>query len=324
MEIPSRISNDPSSQIIFDKDVQTNLNISRMTNNANNQELTEEFARIGDDEKEEKRRLIVELNEKSNLFVRQGTIHRIVFDVTNNHYQTIGCYFKVRSLPLAIYNVQPTFTWIFAGRTVNVYVDVEVPRGTSQDVINTLTLYAQGSEIIEKSVYLYVEGMIPNVIDETKPSVEYTFNNNCAGRLGKDRCAKSRWSADVRVQDSGSGLKSVKSSPNEIYPRTEFISGTKSPVTFYYSATCCSTQVKITATDLRNNVNVYTIDVTAWDNLSEAEIAAIAVGAMFLLLLIIFIVILIIFCIRRKRSHDLPYTQRYGSRPPTRPERTSF
>lgn len=54
----------------------------------------------------------------------------------------------------------------------------------------------------------------------------------------------------------------MKSSPNEVYPRNDFISGTRNPVTFYYSATCCSTQAKITAMDLKNNYNTYTIDVT--------------------------------------------------------------
>lgn len=52
------------------------------------------------------------------------------------------------------------------------------------------------------------------------------------------------------------------SSPNEIYPRTEFVSGTRSSVTFYYSATCCDKTVKITAIDLLDNYNTHTVDVT--------------------------------------------------------------
>ncbi|XP_014616442.1 PREDICTED: uncharacterized protein LOC106793766 [Polistes canadensis] len=324
--IRSRSLSNRSSKIIFkNDDVQkANINVSSMIQNINTQELSNEFARLGNDEKEEKRRIVVELNQNSNLFVRPGTIHRIAFDVTNNHYQTIRCDFKVRSLPLLVVNVQPIFTWIYAGRTINVFVDVEVPRGTRQDVTNTLTLYVQGSEITEKSVYLYVEGNIPNIVDDTKPAIEHTFNNNCAGKLSKEKCTKSRWSVDIRIQDSGSGLKSVKSSPNEMYPRTEFISGTRDPVTFYYSATCCSTQAKITAMDLRNNYNTYTIEVTVWDNLSQGEIAAITVGALLILLLLILIIVLIIVCVRKRKSHDLPYTQRYGSRTPARAERTSF
>lgn len=52
------------------------------------------------------------------------------------------------------------------------------------------------------------------------------------------------------------------SSLNNVYPRTEFISGTRSPVTFYYSATCCDKTVKITAIDLLDNYSTITIDVT--------------------------------------------------------------
>lgn len=64
--------------------------------------------------------------------------------------------------------------------------------------------------------------------------------------------------------------------------------------------------------------------LSAWNNLSEAEIAAITTGALLALLLIVLIVILIIYCVRKRKSHDLPYTQRYGSRPPTQSERTNF
>lgn len=62
----------------------------------------------------------------------------------------------------------------------------------------------------------------------------------------------------------------------------------------------------------------------AWDNLSQGEIAAIVLGALLLLFLIIFLIIAIVYCVRKRSSHDLPYTQRYGSRPPARSERTSF
>lgn len=58
------------------------------------------------------------------------------------------------------------------------------------------------------------------------------------------------------------GLKCVISSLNDIYPRTDFISGTRNPITFYYSATCCDKTVKITAIDLLNNYNTIIIDVT--------------------------------------------------------------
>lgn len=42
--------------------------------------------------------------------------------------------------------------------------------------------------------------------DDVKPKIEYSFNNNCAGKLEKDRCYKSRWSADITIQDYDSGI----------------------------------------------------------------------------------------------------------------------
>jgi len=40
-----------------------------------------------------------------------------------------------------------------------------------------------------------------------KPTIEYSFNSNCAGKLDKDRCEKTFWSADITVQDYDSGKK---------------------------------------------------------------------------------------------------------------------
>lgn len=123
---------------------------------------------------------------------------------------------------------------------------------------------------------------------------------------------------------SYAGLKRVISIPNRIYPRTKYIAGTKDRVTFYYSSTCCTTTATITAIDVFENQYTRTIDVTAWDNLSQGEIAAIVLGALFLLFLLILLVVAIVYCVRKRSSHDLPYTQRYGSRQPPRSERTSF
>lgn len=64
---------------------------------------------------------------------------------------------------------------------------------------------------------------------------------------------------------SCTGLKRVLSSPNDIYPRTTFISGTKDPVKFYYISTCCFTTAKITAIDISSNQYSRTLDVTGTD-----------------------------------------------------------
>ncbi|XP_043252636.1 uncharacterized protein LOC122397511 isoform X1 [Colletes gigas] len=287
-----------------------------------NRESSEEMVNYENNIDEKK--LLIELNRNSNLIATPGTIHRIVFDATNNCVLPVRYGFRVKSTPFRVYNLQPTYAWIYPGQMSNVAVDLIIPDNAAPDTANTVTLSIQGTEIKDKSVYLHVQGSLSKLTDDVKPKLEYSFNNNCAGKLEKGRCYKSRWSMDITIQDYDSGLKRVIASPNEIYPRTKFISGTRNPVTFYYSATCCDTTAKITGIDLLDNYNTDTIDVTVWNNLSEAEIAAITVGVLLAVCLIIFVIILIIYCIRRRKSLDLPYTQRYGSRPPAHAERTSF
>ncbi|XP_060822052.1 uncharacterized protein LOC132910400 [Bombus pascuorum] len=305
--------------------IQKNVDTSmRMIETRDNHELSEELANYANENIIEEKTMLIEVNRNSNLLVTPGTIHRIVFDVMNSCILPVRYVFRVKSTPFRLYNIQPAYTWIYPGQMSNVAVDLIVPDNVAPDTANTVTLFILGTEIKEKSVYLYVKGSLSKLTDDVKPTTEYSFNNNCAGKLVKDQCYKSRWSVDITIQDYDSGLKRVISSLNNVYPRTEFISGTRSPVTFYYSATCCDKTVKITAIDLLDNYSTITIDVTAWNNLSEAEIAAITVGALMALLFIIAITVLIIYCIRKRKSHDLPYTQRYGSRPPTQSERTTF
>ncbi|XP_026301971.1 uncharacterized protein LOC100576425 isoform X2 [Apis mellifera] len=320
----------PSTGVIENLDVkrtpiQKNINISmRMIETLNNKEMSEELVNHVGKNIIEKKKMLIEVNRNSNLLVIPGTIHRIVFDVMNKCVLPVRYAFRVKSSPFRLYNIQPSYVWIYPGQMSNVAIDLIVPDNVAPDTANTVTLSISGTEIKEKSVYLYVQGSLSKLTDDIKPTIEYSFNDNCIGKLEKDRCYKSYWSVDVTIQDHDSGLKCVISSLNDIYPRTDFISGTRNPITFYYSATCCDKTVKITAIDLLNNYNTIIIDVTAWNNLSEAEIAAITTGALLALLLIVLIVILIIYCVRKRKSHDLPYTQRYGSRPPTQSERTNF
>ncbi|CAD1481294.1 unnamed protein product, partial [Heterotrigona itama] len=305
--------------------IQKTVNIStRMIETLDNSELSEELVNYGSKNIIEEKRTLIEINRNSKLLASPGTIHRIVFDVMNSCVLPVRYTFRVNSTPFRLYNVQPTSTWVYPGQMCNIEIDLVIPNNVAPDTANTVTLSILGTEIKEKSVYLYVQGSLSKLTDDIKPTMEYSFNDNCAGKLEKDRCYKSRWSIDITIQDYDSGLKRVISSVNNIYPRTEFIGGTRSPVTFYYSATCCEKTVKITAIDLLNNYNTMTIDVTEWNNLSEAQIAAITMGALLALLLLIVIIVSIIYCIQKRKSHDFPYTQRYGSRPPTQPERTNF
>ncbi|XP_071626964.1 uncharacterized protein [Temnothorax longispinosus] len=283
-----------------------------------------EFSTINE-EPFERRKIMLELNPNSKLIAAPGTTHRIFFDAMNNCALPVRYVIRARSSPFRVYNIQPTYMWLYPRQTNRVAVDILVPL-SSQDTVNTLTVEIVGTEISEKTVYVYVQNAFSKTFDtNVKPKIEYSFNSNCAGKQSKDRCEKTFWSADITAEAYDSGLKRVISIPSGIYPRTKYISGTKDRITFYYLSTCCTTTAVITAIDVFENQHTRTINVNEWDNLEQGEIAAIVLGALLLLFLIILLVIAIVYCVRKRNSHDLPYTQRYGSRqPPARSERTSF
>ncbi|XP_028047875.1 uncharacterized protein LOC114253740 [Monomorium pharaonis] len=272
----------------------------------------------------EKKKLLLELNSNSKLIAVPGTTHRLLFDAMNNCILPVRYAIRARSSSFRIYNIVPTYMWLYPGQTDQVAVDILVPPG-NQDTVNTLTLSIGGTEIAEKTVNIYVQNTFSKILDNVKPTIEFSFNSNCAGKLDKDRCEKTLWSADITVQDYDSGLKRVIAIPNGVYARTNYVSGTKDRVTFYYSSTCCITTATITAIDIAENQYTRSIDVTAWNNLETGEVAAIVLGALLLLFLLILLIVGIVYCVRKRKSEDLPYTQRYGSRQqPARSERTSF
>lgn len=47
--------------------------------------------------------------------------------------------------------------WLYPGQTNYVAVDIIVPTGIRQATVNTLTLFVDGTEISEKTVYVYVQ-----------------------------------------------------------------------------------------------------------------------------------------------------------------------
>lgn len=286
----------------------------------------------------QKKLVTVDVSSDSNLIIRTGTGRvRINFDVKNNQIkESILCYRAVGS-PIEVVQVYPSNPRLSVspycnlatpGQIVTVTAEIFIPLGIS-DTVNpiTLTVLVDGSDskAIRKTANLFIQNSNLRKFDDTRPIIKYYFNNNCGGYLREDRCSKSIWSVDITVQDVDSGLKLVTSSPSGIETQTDYISGTTNQVTFFYYATCCHRIVDISAVDMYGNYNNRRIDVTEWDNLNDGEIIAIVMGALFLILLIIFIILLIMYCLKKTKSRDLPYTQRYGSgSPEQRPERTRF
>ncbi|XP_011505685.1 PREDICTED: uncharacterized protein LOC105368376 [Ceratosolen solmsi marchali] len=282
----------------------------------------DDLNRSSNDELPIKKHLIIDINPNTNLIASPGTNHLVTFDITNNHVLTVRHYFTPRSSPLRIVATIPPYRFVEIGpsQTISVVVVVQIPPTITDSVLNTVTLQVQGIENLEKSAELHVRTSGSRLFDDMRPTIYYYFNNNCAGRNSAEKCLKSYWSMDITIQDSDSGLKNVMSVPKGIYPRYQYVSGTSNPVQFYYSNNCCNRAVEITATDLAGNVFSKKIDVNEWNNLMDGEIAAITVGVLFVILLTILLILLILYCSYQRKSHDLTYSQRYGSRTAPRSE----
>ncbi|XP_015113408.1 uncharacterized protein LOC107038689 [Diachasma alloeum] len=270
----------------------------------------------------------VDVAPETTLLVRPGTLHTVIFTVTNNQPFVIMHEFQARSTQFQIRGIEPRIWWIQPGETIKVGVHIEVPR-IEESVVNTVTLHvdrSQNLEAVEKSAYTYLQSPLNAISDSAKPTIDYEFNNNCAGRLRQERCENSFWTVDITVTDDNSGLKRVTSQPSGVHPNREFIAGTRNAVHFLYTSSCCYTTVEVTATDVVGNIHSRTIDVTAWDNLSTGEIVAIVIGSLFLLFIIVLLILLCIYCARKRKSADISYSQRYGSRggPGSRAEGTNF
>ncbi|XP_058803771.1 uncharacterized protein LOC131671401 [Phymastichus coffea] len=310
--------------VLDPRNISIRLNTDQIEDRMIDREAIEldDFTRYLNDELPIKKYLIVELSPSTSLIANPNTIHRVTFDITNNHVITLPHYIEARSTTFRILGIRPVFGFveIAPGQTVTVAVDVQMPPVISAPIVDTITLRVQGTESVEKTANIYVRALGSRVYDDARPDIYFYFNNNCAGRTSADKCLKSYWSVDITVQDSGSGLKSVASTPKGIYSRSQYISGTTSPVYLYYSSNCCNRVLVVTATDVSGNVYSKRIDVGVWYNLMEGEVAAIVIGTLFIILLITLIVLSILYCVNQRKSHNLPYSQRYGSR--SAPSRT--
>lgn len=53
--------------------------------------------------------------------------------------------------------------WLSPGQTKQVAVDIVIPAGTGQNTVNTITLSVVGTQISEKTVYVYVQDAFSKV-----------------------------------------------------------------------------------------------------------------------------------------------------------------
>ncbi|CAB0038293.1 unnamed protein product [Trichogramma brassicae] len=201
---------------------------------------------------------------------------------------------------------------LFPGETGRVRLEIDVPIHAAESQSGIVTLQVKSVEPTEKSAQVFVKLEGKSNYDIYKPLIYYYFNNNCAGRTTGDRCLKSFWSVDVTIQDLNSGLKSVESIPKGIYPRTPYVSGTRGPVHFYYTSNCCNRAFELSAVDTTGNKVIRIIDVNAWYNLMEGEVAAICVGVVLIIVLVALAVVTGLYCAHKRKSHN--FSADYGYR----------
>lgn len=71
------------------------------------QDFSTQFARnIGNSF--ERKKILLEINAKSNLIAASGTTHRVLFDVTNNCVLPVRYAIRARSSPFRILSIMPT------------------------------------------------------------------------------------------------------------------------------------------------------------------------------------------------------------------------
>ncbi|KAL7299609.1 hypothetical protein TKK_0007372 [Trichogramma kaykai] len=284
--------------------------------------LTDTLVHTRNEELPVRKPILVELDEQTSLIVSPGRIHSIWFKVTNNYLLPLTPQLAPAvNSPFLLVGMSTNkglapFIHLLPGETGRVRLEIDVPIHAAESMSGIVTLQVNSVVITEKSAQVFVMLEGKSNYDVYKPLVYYNFNNNCAGRTTGDRCLKSFWSVDVTIQDLNSGLKSVESVPKGIYPRTPYVSGTRGPVHFYYTSNCCNRAFELSAVDTTGNKVIRIIDVNAWYNLTEGEVAAICLGVVLILVLAALAVVTGLYCAHKRKSHN--FSADYGYRASSR------
>ncbi|KAL1461733.1 hypothetical protein WDU94_013605 [Cyamophila willieti] len=240
----------------------------------------------------------LEVNQASSLTALPGETVQIQFDLTNNWQRPIRFYLVAKDQFQYVRSVYPPTRTVdaFDSARITVVVEAQGAEGTT-DVVS---LTAFGLEPINRNVYLHIGR---EIYDNTKPDISYTWKGDCENALTPDTCMRASWGIEAVVQDTESGLLKVISKPFPLRFRSNFVAGTRETVKVQYISSCCFLKVDLIATDVKGNVNKYTIDVeNRW--LSWSQIMAIVFGSILLIIVLVLIVFAIARCIRTRRTES--------------------
>ncbi|XP_049818256.1 uncharacterized protein LOC109596380 isoform X2 [Aethina tumida] len=250
--------------------------------------------------------LSIEVGESSDLVIGNSlTSPRIYFELTNYGTNVMNLRFAASDEKYLLLRLEPWSMILSPGETKTVTLTLASRPYSGTD---TITFKAMGSETIEKKVIVTVGN--PNTYDRTDPELDWQYTSDCTNLIIKD-CDGGTWTIEVKAKDTGAGLLRLTSNPSGMYFPNSYTTGTTEEVTGYFSGSCCSPDLQITATDVAKNritrkVNAYR---TWW---SPGAIAALVLGVLILLAIVCLIIWGIYKCCTTKESFTLPtYRGRY-------------
>ncbi|XP_017779712.1 PREDICTED: uncharacterized protein LOC108565002 [Nicrophorus vespilloides] len=248
----------------------------------------------------------IEIDSKTDLLLRPNQNVKIYFEVTNNQNYVVYVNFKCEDNKRLLRWMEPLSTWMQPRQTKVVAVTIFTRNDFGSSYQDFVTFYAMtGQEKYIKKILLNVDAK--HVVDTRKPTIWHKFTSNCLNVLLAN-CEDATWSVEITAQDKESGLMLL--TPNIHFPNG-FTTGTTEEVTGYYSASCCESQLQLTATDRSNNKRTYIIDAYK-ATLGPWAIAAIVFGVLLIIALIVGIILAIVCRRKQKVSVDLPTTSYRG------------
>ncbi|XP_062554461.1 uncharacterized protein LOC134219671 [Armigeres subalbatus] len=246
----------------------------------------------------------IDLGLNSQLTGPRGTTITLIFEVTNFRQTPVFYYFRVTDELGFLRSLNPGSATIGPLQTIHVAVTVIIGVNVEIGTRDKITFSTEGPDRISHSAWVTVTEA-SGIPDAYMPSVWYTYTSRCEGRSDPGRCAGAFWTVDVTARDYETGLLKIASNPDGLVYRTQFTAGTKEEVKGSYTASCCQPMVTISAYDVTRNVRTINLDVRdIW--LNEAGIAAVVLGVLLLIALIILLVLLCRYCIKKRRSKELP------------------
>eukprot|EP00094_Tigriopus_californicus_P008614 TCALIF_08302-PA protein Name:"Protein of unknown function" AED:0.09 eAED:0.09 QI:0/0.66/0.25/0.75/1/1/4/91/409 len=213
------------------------------------------------------------------------------------------------------------------------FMNLVVPPHAAAGTRKTISFVAQASNAggaplsITRRIYFTVGGSNIKSTDSDAPECRVLSNDRagqCQDQLSNpaqpEACRQVRWTSRFQIEDSQSGLKSIDERPlivgvsqDAYFSHQNYILGTKLPVEYFFSASCCMETFALKLADVAGNQgqcyvgklpNDPEANVDVQGASSTGIIIAIVVSAIILILVVIG-AIAVIFVMKKKRKAEL-------------------